>query len=102
MWKFQNYGVKTVANTASAKKRNRQNVQRRTRNRARKAVLKTQTRKLNDEIRSDDLASAETSLSQLQKTLGKMSANHTLHKNTAARRKSRLARTLNRAKASAK
>lgn len=99
MWKIQDYGVKTVANSASSRKRNRQNVQRRTRNRARKAALKTQTRKLNDEIRSGDLASAETSLSQLQKTLGKMGANHTLHKNTVARRQSRLARTLNKAKA---
>ena len=67
-----------MANLASAKKRNKQNERNRCRNRARRSLIKTETRKLLDAIHAG-----------------------TLHRNAAARKKSRLAQKLNAALAAA-
>ncbi len=86
-----------MANSASAKKRIKQNDRNRTRNRARKSVLKNETRVLTNAIHDGDLERAKTALSTVQKRLDQIGAKGTLHKNTVARRKSRLAKRLNAA-----
>ena len=57
-------GDNNVANSASAKKRIRQNEKRRTQNRARKAMVKTETGKLLDALHDGELGRVETPLSQ--------------------------------------
>ena len=86
-----------MANLASAKKRNRQNERNRIRNRARLSEIKTETRKLLDTVRDGDLSTAAERLSKVTKRLDQVAAKGTLHRNAAARRKSRLARKLNAA-----
>ncbi len=86
-----------MANSASAKKRIKQNDRTRTRNRARKSVLKTETRKLLDALKSDDTAKAQEQFTLVTKRIDQVAAKGTLHRKTAARRKSRLAKMINKA-----
>jgi len=84
-----------MANHQSAKKRMRQNVKRRDRNRAKRSQLRTQIKKLRDAIAGGD---KKLSLSELEPTISlidKMVNKHVLHRNTAARYKSRLTRHVN-------
>ena len=90
-----------MANTASAKKRIKQNERNRARNRARKSTVKTQTRKFLDAIHGGDLTAAQEAFVVVQKRLDQVAAKGTLHRNTVARRKARLARRLNEAIAAA-
>ena len=91
-----------MANSASAKKRIRQNERNRICNRARKSAVKTESRKLLDLIHNGDLEAAQEVFAGVQKKLDQVAAKGTLHRNTAARRKSRLARRLNDARTAAK
>lgn len=91
-----------MANSASAKKRIKQNERNRTRNRTRKSVVKTTTRKFFDAIRAGDLQSAQETFVLVQKQLDQAGAKSTFHRNTVARRKSRLAKRLNTALAEPK
>lgn len=84
-----------MANSASAKKRIKQNERNRKRNRARKSVLKNETKKYLDAVGSGETQVAKDALSRVQKTLDQATAKGTLHKKTASRRKSRLAKRLN-------
>lgn len=84
-----------MANLASAKKRIKQNEQNRTRNRVRKSVIKTETRKFLEAVHGGDVSAAQQMLASVTKKLDQVAAKGTLHKNTASRRKSRLARRLN-------
>lgn len=86
-----------MANLLSSKKRIKQNERNRVRNRARKAVIKTQTRKLLDAIHDGELQQARGLFVRVTKAIDQVAAKGTLHRNTAARRKSRLARRLNEA-----
>lgn len=86
-----------MANLAQAKKRIKQNAKRHERNRARKSALKTETRRLLDALQAGDLEKAKTQFNALTKQLDQVTAKGTLHKNTAARKKSRLAKRLNAA-----
>jgi len=88
-----------VAHSLSAKKRVRQNIKRRARNRARKELIKDQTRVYLAALAGNDLAKAETELRKTVSRLDKVSAKHTIHKNTAARKRSRLTLKLNALKA---
>lgn len=92
-----------MPNLSSAAKRVRQNERNRTRNRARKAELKTETRKLVDALHDGKLDQARQMLKAVTKKLDQVASKGTLHRNTASRRKSRLAKRLNAAaKAGAK
>lgn len=84
-----------MANLPSARKRAKQDERKRTLNRARKAALKTETRKLLDVISQGDAARAQDQFVRVTKKLDQVAAKGTLHKNTVARRKSRLARQIN-------
>ena len=87
-----------MPNTASAKKRLRQSLVRRARNRAAKSVLKSVVRKVRDTIAGGDLAAAETSFRLAAKKLDQAAAKNVIHANAAARVKSRLSAAIKRAK----
>jgi small subunit ribosomal protein S20 len=88
-----------VAHSLSAKKRVRQTIKRRARNRARKELLKEQVKNFTAALTSGDWKKAEEELSKTAQRLDKVASKHTIHKNTAARKRSRLAKRLNAAKA---
>jgi small subunit ribosomal protein S20 len=88
-----------VAHSLSAKKRVRQNVKRRVINRARKSEIKTRIKGLEETIRAGDAAAAQEQFKVVSKRLDKISSTSTMHKNTAARKKSRLAKRINALKA---
>ena len=84
-----------MAHSLSAKKRVRQNIKARARNRARKEQIKDQTKAFTAAVTSGDAGRAETELRQLVRRLDKVAVKGTIHKNTAARRRSRLTKRLN-------
>jgi len=88
-----------VAHSLSAKKRIRQNEKRRTINRARKSQVKTQVKHFEAALGQGDVEAAATQLQAVVKKLDKVASTSTMHKNTAARKKSRLAKRLNALKA---
>ncbi|MFC1601653.1 30S ribosomal protein S20 [Candidatus Sumerlaeota bacterium] len=87
--------------TKSAKKRMRTNEERRLRNRAHKSVLKTDVKKAQAAIKGDDLAAADKAATQAQSRIARTAAKGVIHRNKAARTQSRLAKSLNAAKAAA-
>jgi small subunit ribosomal protein S20 len=91
-----------VAHSLSAKKRIRQSLKRRARNRARKELIKDQTKTYLTALAAHDVSKAEAELNKTVSRLDKVAAKHTIHKNTAARRRSRLTLRLNALKASKK
>jgi len=88
-----------VAHSLSAKKRVRQNAKRRTINRARKSQVKSQVKRLETALGAGNVEAADTEFRATVKKLDKVAATSTIHKRTAARKKSRLARKLNALKA---
>jgi small subunit ribosomal protein S20 len=78
-----------VANIKSQKKRNRQNEARRQRNLAVRSELKTRTKTARTAAASGD-EDAAAKVAAAQKRLDKASTKGVIHKNQAARRKSRL------------
>ena len=88
-----------MPNTKSAKKRLRQNTVRRTRNRAAKSNLKTQIRKVTEAIATGDAEKAATEFRLAVKKVDQAASKGVLHKNTAARLKSRLSKRIKAAKA---
>lgn len=81
-----------MANIESQKKRNRQNEAARLRNRAMRSELRTRARNAVELAESGDAAAAETALRDAQQRIDMAVSKGLLHKNTAARRKSRLAK----------
>lgn len=92
-----------MAHSLSAKKRVRQNAKRRTTNRARKSQVKTQIKRFETLVADGDVNAAKEELRLVSQKLDKTAASSTMHKRTASRKKSRLAKRLNAlaAKASA-
>ena len=84
-----------MAHSLSAKKRIKQNEKSRVINRARKSIVKTQIKRFEDTLTSDKPKEAVEQFRLLAKKLDKVASTSTMHKNTAARIKSRLARRLN-------
>jgi small subunit ribosomal protein S20 len=84
-----------VANLASSKKRVKQSARSQERNKARKSRMKTETRKLLDAIHDGKTQAAKEQFQVVTKTLDQIGAKGTLHRNTVARKKSRLAKRLN-------
>jgi small subunit ribosomal protein S20 len=73
----------------------RQNVKRAARNRSDKTVIKNELRKVNEALGGKDVKIAETSFRVASAILDRSANKKVMHPNTAARRKSRLARRLN-------
>ena len=90
-----------MAHSLSAKKRIRQNEKRRARNRARKEQIKEAVKGFTAALTGGKLDQAETALRTATQKLDRVAAKGTIHKNTAARKRSRLAKRLNAAKAKA-
>ncbi len=88
-----------MPNTASAKKRLRQNVVRRTHNRSLKSAVRTQMKKVISAAESGDIATAEEEYKIAAKKLDQAGSKGVLHKNSTARKKSRLQRIIKKAKA---
>jgi len=88
-----------VAHSLSAKKRIKQNTKRKTINRARKSQLKTQIKHFESAISSGDVEAANEQYRLVTQKLDKTAATSTMHKKSAARKKSRLAKRLNSLKA---
>lgn len=84
-----------MAHSLSAKKRIRQNEKHHARNRARKDVIKVQTKAFHASAAAGDTVKAEVDLNKLVSKLDRTAAQHTIHKNTAARKRSRLTLKLN-------
>ena len=88
-----------MAHSLSAKKRVRQNAKRRGHNRWRKDQLKQVVREFNDALAAGQKDKAADQLKAVYKRLDKTAAQGTMHKNAASRRKSRLAKRLNKMQA---
>jgi len=84
-----------VAHSLQAKKRARQNDKRRLINRARKSQVKTQIKHLEEALAGGNAEAASQQFKLIVKKLDKTAATSTMHKKTAARKKSRLAKKLN-------
>ena len=84
-----------MAHSLSAQKRVRQNEKRKMINRARKSRIKTQIKRFESALVSGDVAAAKEQFRLAVKRLDTVSSTTTMHKKTAARKKSRLARRLN-------
>jgi small subunit ribosomal protein S20 len=88
-----------MANIKSQIKRNRQNEVRHERNKAVKSSLKTSSKKVHASVAGGDLEEAKTRQLEAARELDKAASKGVLHKKTAARRKSRLAKSVDRASA---
>jgi small subunit ribosomal protein S20 len=88
-----------VAHSLSAKKRVRQNASRNRINRARKGQVKTQIKRFEQTLAGGDVKAASEQYRLIVKKLDEVASSSTMHKNTAARKKSRLAKKLNSLKA---
>ncbi|MFM1902582.1 MAG: ribosomal protein [Planctomycetota bacterium] len=79
-----------MPHSASAKKRNRQNIRNRDRNRAAKSEIKSSIRKVLDAITAGDVSLAREQFRGAAKTADQAASAGTIHRNRAARIKSRL------------
>ena len=90
-----------MANIKSQIKRNKQNDGRHERNKAVRSALKTSTKKARSAVAEGDADAALTQVREASRELDKAASKGVLHKRTAARRKSRLAKAANRVGTSA-
>lgn len=81
-----------MANTPQARKRARQNQKRYDINRARRSRIRTFLRKVEEAIASGDQTAAATALRAAQPEIMRGVTKGVMHKNTAARKISRLAK----------
>ena len=88
-----------MAHSLQAKKRAKQNTKRRTTNRARKSRVKTQIKHFETALSNGDVEAASEQYKLVARKLDKTASTSTMHKRTAARKKSRLANKLNALKA---
>jgi small subunit ribosomal protein S20 len=79
-----------MPNIKSAKKRMKQDVGRREKNRAVKSALRTECKKVIAAVSSGDVAKAETELHTASKMLDQAAAKKVIHCNASSRTKSRL------------
>ncbi len=79
-----------MPNTKSAQKRLRQNIARRDRNRSIVRAVRTQCRKVREAVEAGNIELAETEFRQATRRLDRAGARNIVHRNAAARTKSRL------------
>ena len=85
-----------MANIKSQIKRNRQNAKRHDRNKAVRSSLKTSTKKVYVAVADGDSEAASVSAREASRAFDKAASKGIVHKRTAARHKSRLAKAANR------
>ena len=83
-----------MANIKSQIKRNRQNERRRLRNKAVRTRLKTEARKVEEAAVAGNAEAADEELRTAARSLDKAASAGAIHRRTAARRKSKLARAV--------
>jgi small subunit ribosomal protein S20 len=83
-----------MPNTSSSKKRLRQNEKLRIRNRAVKSNMRSQIRRFREAVKAGDSDMAQTEFRLVQKKLDQAASDNLIHKNAAARTKSRLVKLL--------
>jgi small subunit ribosomal protein S20 len=83
-----------MANIQSQIKRNRQNETRRARNRRVRSALKTDVRRFHDAVTAGDKESADDAFRVASRSLDKAASKGVVHRNTAANRKSGMAKEL--------
>ena len=91
-----------MPNSPSAGKRLRQSIKRRKHNRITKKVIKTLMKKTLQSVSEHNLEKAEADFRAAVAKIDKAGSRRVLHPNTAARRKSKLARAFAAAQAKAK
>jgi small subunit ribosomal protein S20 len=91
-----------VAHTLSARKRVRQTAKRRERNRDRKREIRLELKQMQTALAAGDKAGAAAELKKVQHVIDRIANRGTIHPNTAARRKSKLAKKINAMAAAAK
>jgi len=79
-----------VANIKSAKKRAKQTVVRNLRNASQRSMLRTAVKKVLKALNANDAAAAEAAFASAQPLLDRFGSRGLIHKNKAARHKSRL------------
>ena len=88
-----------MPNSASAKKSLRQNHARRLRNRSQRSALRTVLKNCHEAASAGDPAATQTAFRLAVKALDQAASKRLIHKNTAARLKSRLSKSLTQAAA---
>jgi small subunit ribosomal protein S20 len=88
-----------MPNTASAKKRMRQDSLRRLRNRSTKSNIRHQLRKVREAIKAKSVEESEAAFKLLIKKLDQAAGKRVIHANVAARTKSRLSAAIKALKA---
>ena len=83
-----------MPNSASARKRFRQDQARRLRNRSAKASVRTQLKKVRKAIDSGEVETSENEFKTATKRLDQAAAKGLIHANAAARTKSRLSKAI--------
>ncbi len=83
-----------MAHSLSSKKRIRQNAKRRALNRARKSALKRKVRAVTEAFVHRQVGEAEKNLTEAIRALDRAASRGTVHRNAAARKKSRMVRRL--------
>jgi small subunit ribosomal protein S20 len=79
-----------MPNIKSAKKRLKQSLVRRDRNRSAKRAIRTECKKVGEAAQSGGVEQAESELRSAAKLLDQSAAKHIIHRNAASRLKSRL------------
>jgi small subunit ribosomal protein S20 len=88
--------------TKSAKKRLRQSVAQRERNRATRQAIRTQVRKVREAVKAGDVPKAEAEFRLATTKLDRAAARKVIHTNAAARTKSRLSGAIKAVKTAGK
>lgn len=83
-----------MANTKSAEKRVRQSEKRRERNRAAMSSMRTAMKKVRTAVATGDAAQAQGALADAISVIDRTAKKNVVHRNTAARAKSRLAKAV--------
>jgi small subunit ribosomal protein S20 len=83
-----------MANTASARKRSRQSETQRQHNASLRSELRTAVKNARKAIEAGDKGAAQTILQRATSTIDRIADKNIIHKNKAARHKSRLAAAL--------
>jgi small subunit ribosomal protein S20 len=84
-----------VAHSLSAKKRVRQNERQKMVNRTRRSKVKSEIKKLEESLLAGNADAAQAQFKLVTKKLDQVSSTSTMHKKTASRKKSRLAKRVN-------
>jgi small subunit ribosomal protein S20 len=86
-----------LANTRSAEKRNRQSEKRRARNQGVRTRVKSAVKKVRESLEQGELAAAQAAFLAAARVIDKASSKGVVHRNTASRKISRLAKAVAKA-----